>query len=228
MRAGLIVACLVLSAIVAGQWGVWPLQPPSISVTPEPPTDTSADNARRRGSMPQFQLPPPVDFQEINERPLFVDARRLPQLEGDGTLEPEPAPKSSTFPKHLGLTAVLVTEGEPSALILDSKEKKTLNLKMGDELAGWKIVSIQPDRLVVSQGESRQEMLLRIFDPTPPLSPLLRQSAKSASGRRSARAAASARSKQPAKSARERAQALREQARARREKRSLKALSNQR
>ncbi len=192
MRGWLIFACLVLGAVAVAQWWVWPVQPPSTEVAPEP-AESAADNAVARGFVPRFQLPPAEDFQEINQRPLFVDGRRLPQPEPEGT--PKPAPESSPLPKHLGLTAVLVTEDGASALIVDRNEKKTLSLRQGDELAGWKIVGIQPDRVVLSQGGSSQEMLLRIFDPSPPPPPPLR-TARSASKRSSSKGARADRSRE--------------------------------
>ena len=167
MRAGLILACLLFGAIAVVQWWVWPIQSPSTSGSSGSALSRGKPHEAATGAMPQFRLPPEAHFQEIKERPLFVKGRRLSKPDSTA----KPTSKDNPLPNHLGLTAVMVTKDGPSALIVDRAEKKTLNLKTGDDLAGWEIVSIRPDHLVLSLGESRQQMPLRVFDASPPPPP---------------------------------------------------------
>ncbi len=159
-------ACLILGAVTAAQWWLWPEQPPKARQTthagaPEQGAEQSLPN-----SIPRYRLPPQSVYQEIDKRPLFTSGRR--------PLAPVSAGKSKQamadepLPAHLGLTAILQTPDGALAMIEDRKEKQILRVEQGADIGGWEIVNILPDRLVLSQGEKRQEMLLREFHNVPP------------------------------------------------------------
>lgn len=175
MRAILIIACLPLAALAVAQWWLWPVPKPQLAQVNNESPNVEAEESN---IMPEYELSPLEDYQEIDERTLFNDTRRLPEIEAAPTTAATPEPVAEPFPEHMGLTAILMTGDRPIALIRDKQNNEFFKLEQGENLSGWKIASILEDRLVLTQGENRQEMLLRIFDPSPPAPPPIGSASK--------------------------------------------------
>ncbi len=106
-----------------------------------------------------FHLPAPGAYSEIAARPLFVAARRpeAPIPAEPPPPEKPPAGSEKTF-VLLGvmvtptLTTVLLRPEEPNA--------KTVRIKPGETVGGWLLETVLPNRVVLRQGQTVQELTL--------------------------------------------------------------------
>ena len=174
MRWLLSLTCASLAALLTAQWWLWPVQPPMAS----PPTAHLNHADTGTNVVPRYRFPALDEYREVTERTLFTTNRRPPEAADNASAK---TAQSLPLPQHLWLTAILMTEDGPTALILDSKNNEVLYVGQGADLSSWNVASILPDRLILTQGGSRQEMLLRRFDaepPPPPSPPRARATAK--------------------------------------------------
>jgi len=150
----LLVACLGMGGLVYAEL-TWPAAPAE---------DVSAPAARAPTPRPQhdeiggrFSLPPLQSFAAITERPLFSQSRRPPP---QGT-EDASGPWSSFV-----LTGVIISATDREALILHGRPQTIAHLHEGQDVEGWVITSIQPDRVVIRGATS--EHVLKLLDKAAP------------------------------------------------------------
>lgn len=116
-------------------------------------------------------------FDEIVERPLFIDGRR--PLSSDTPAVPEvveAAGEEETTGEIEGrrLTAV-IQDGDNYIALIEDLAGNTEVLRDGDQLAGWQIESIQSDRVTLLTGSQRKTLLVYTFDAAAPAPPVARQ-----------------------------------------------------
>jgi len=100
----------------------------------------------------------------ILQRPLFVPGRRPDRAGGL-----EDASRDGGM-RSLKLRAVVRDGGEFYALIGGHSKGRLRKVHEGEEIDGWHVVEIQPDRLLLDNHGIRQELLLRRY-PRPPSPP---------------------------------------------------------
>jgi hypothetical protein len=102
-----------------------------------------------------FKLPELSQFDQLVERPLFMETRRpSPPLPPGPPAKTEP-PAPVTFK----LMGVLETPEGRMALIADAKGKYK-RFKLNDSVDGWEIASIKPDGLILQNGGTNEDLAL--------------------------------------------------------------------
>ena len=119
-------------------------------------------------SATSLQIPPVVAYREVVERPLFSDSRRPAQQ----------ATKSAESVRAVQLAAKwkvtgIVVAGEYSFVHVEGiRDHKTVRLRAGMPLDGWKLEQIEPDHIEFSAaGESVTLKLYEDKDKTTPRRP---------------------------------------------------------
>jgi hypothetical protein len=97
---------------------------------------------------PRFALPPLDEFGHVLERPVFASTRRPPERSAVA-----PAQSASFV-----LVGIVISSSNRQAFIEHGEPLLLHRVAEGQVLAGWRIESILPDRVVVSQGAVRQEV----------------------------------------------------------------------
>ena len=104
-------------------------------------------------------MKPLDDFSEIAQRPLFIPSRRpLPP----NTEPPRPGPR--TAERHrFTLKGVVIVGDERMAVLVNQRRRSRTVLRVveGQQIDGWLVEAIMPDRVVLRQGETREEVALR-------------------------------------------------------------------
>jgi hypothetical protein len=128
----------------------------------QPGSDASRNNPL--AVLPLSQL------EQTRQRPLFAPSRRplaLPSVLARG--RPAVAPLA---PPSLVLVGVVSDAKGPRAIVRPSPTEKTRYLQIGDDIAGWNVVEIEPRRLLL-QRDSRSsafslfESMSRTAKPNP-------------------------------------------------------------
>ncbi len=148
----LIGLCLILGGVIYLELSFGP-SPPAASLIalgpPEPAVLLAAD--------PGFTMKPPDDFSEIARRPLFIPSRRpLPP----DTEPPRQAPRKVER-RRFTLKGVVIVADERMAVLQRRRSRKVLRVVEGQQIDGWLVEAIMPDRVVLRQGETREEVALR-------------------------------------------------------------------
>ena len=123
--------------------------------------DNSAPEASAPPAAPQaatmpppeaFALPPLQSYSAVTERPLFSPGRKPAPPE----LSSQPATNVSEFV----LSGIVITDNEKVALIADAHAGSLARYREGQIVGGWKLTSIEQDRIVLERGATRQEIKL--------------------------------------------------------------------
>jgi len=106
--------------------------------------------------IPDFhEILKPLDaYDEIIDRPLFIDGRK--PIENKGIIETVNVNSNL----DVKLTGVVVNPDDMIALFVDKQHKK-YRVRPGDVIQGWEIDELLPDRVIMKQGSNRLELLLR-------------------------------------------------------------------
>jgi hypothetical protein len=101
---------------------------------------------------PSFTMSPAAAFVEVLARPLFSRTRRPPAQVGQ-------LPASSS----LTLVAIVISDDERHALLGSGQPLKTTRVREGDEIAGWTVEAIRPDKVIVRRADAREEVTPKGF-----------------------------------------------------------------
>jgi hypothetical protein len=144
----LFIVCLGLAGVIAAE-----VSTPSLAV-PEAPSQQSlaarAKGSANDGPMP-FSLPPLQSFAAITDRPLFSQSRQPSPQGSDDSLGPW-----SSFV----LAGIIISPTSREALILHGKPPTIVHVQEGQDIDGWLITSILPDRVVLRGGTTEHELKL--------------------------------------------------------------------
>ena len=110
-------------------------------------------------------------YQPIGERPLFFSKRRppppyVPALPGK---KPPVRPPRKIGKPRIQLSAVIIIGKEKYALIKGGRQRDSRRVRVGEEVDGWKVTSIDQGKLVLSNGSESEEVLLRNYKPVLPV-----------------------------------------------------------
>jgi general secretion pathway protein N len=158
--AALVLVCLGLAGIIAVE-----VSTPSLAVPEASSQQASAGHAKASTSAgpTPFSLPPLQSFASITDRPLFSQSRRpSPQGSNDSL-----GPWSSMV-----LAGIIISPASREALILHGKPPTVVHVQEGQDVDGWLVTSILPDRVVLRGGTTEHELkLLDKIDATAPKTP---------------------------------------------------------
>ncbi|HEC06501.1 MAG TPA: hypothetical protein ENJ12_06605 [Thiolapillus brandeum] len=118
-------------------------------------------------------------YQPIGERPLFFSKRRPPPpyVPAPPGKKPPVRPPRKVGKPRIQLSAVIIIGKEKYALIKGGRQRNSRRVRVGEEVDGWKVTSIDQGKLVLSNGSESEEVLLRNYKPvlpvkTPPKRPV--------------------------------------------------------
>jgi general secretion pathway protein N len=118
-----------------------------------------------------FAVEPLETYAEVTERPLFSPSRRSPP--------PQLAQGKQTDAGGLVLSGIILTSDARVALVQSGKTAPAKRLTEGQEIEGWSVQSILPDRIVLRRGATEHELKLKLHDDTQrtrPAAPAVRAS----------------------------------------------------
>lgn len=154
---------LGLGVIVTVEWLV--LEQGREAMLDLPPAKPARTADAGAGEAKDFELPGLDDYEQMTERPLFMESRR-PGAEGG----PPPPPPVAQTPLTSKLMGIVWTPQGKKALIVDAKGKYK-RMKPLDILDNWTLIELGVDRVVMQQGEERKELPLLKKKPKPPPGP---------------------------------------------------------
>ena len=165
MKGLQLVLAAILLAVLSAQWLFWS---PEVRL-PDGAPEVEPGNAGGGLGAPVENGPPPLppleEYAEIADRPLFFEGRKVPEDEPQAAVAV--VETSSDRPLNIDLTGILFVDGVQYALVMDRAAKVTRRLKLGDEFGGWSVDEIAEDKVVISSGNRREEILLWEYKPVP-------------------------------------------------------------
>ncbi|MDH3639909.1 MAG: hypothetical protein OES09_15820 [Gammaproteobacteria bacterium] len=150
----LLLAAMALLGLVVG----WQVNQGVAS--PVEPSRGAVDRSDSVPAVPKLssQLPPLTAFNDIAERPLFVQTRRPPAPAGAD----EVGSKNNPAPQW-NLVGTAITSENRAALLFDTRNNKFLVMSAGMGDAGWELAEIEPEGVVLQNGEAKHEIKLPRF-----------------------------------------------------------------
>lgn len=146
--------CLVMICVVFAEIRARPIihdappfQATAAEVLPAPPTPS-------RQAMPEKNR-----LEAIVERPLFSSSRRPHSEQTSVASVPSP---------HLSLFGVVISTDEAVALVKPGAGGGPMRVKQGEDISGWIVARIEPDRILVRRDVMERELLLDFAAPAPP------------------------------------------------------------
>lgn len=178
----LIGLCALVTLIVAAEWVVVRIGVNKSRALMERPVKSNyAFDSMERV---EFSLPPEEIFEEIIERPLMIRGRRPVD---ETTVVPEAPVVAAKTDLKMKLMGVIMTPAGMTALLQDSSGKYK-RVKLNGQLEGWEVTELKADKVVLTQGNNRQELMLRKPKPKIPRSAKSPAAKKSSPGKRNPRA----------------------------------------
>lgn len=104
-------------------------------------------------------MPEKTTFAAIIERPLFSPSRRP---------RSEETPIAPTPILDFSLLGVVISTGEPLALVKPGAGGEPVRVKEGEGISGWTVSRIESDRILVRHGGMERELRLDFAAPAPP------------------------------------------------------------
>lgn len=140
LRLALVAVCLGMLVVIGTE--EWPSEPDAASSAAaerEPPRVNAAPE--------NFTMPPLGAFAEVLARPLFSPTRR--PGEHAGALA-----ASSSFT----LVAIIITPQDRHALLGFGQPVKIARVREGQDISGWTVDEILPDKVIVRHADVREEV----------------------------------------------------------------------
>jgi general secretion pathway protein N len=115
--------------------------------------------AAKEADTSTFAMPPVQTFSAVTDRPLFAQTRR-------------PAPQGNA--ESLGawsdftLAGIIIAPQSREVLIMHGKPPVLAHIQEGQDVDGWTVTSILPNRVVLQNGGTEHELkLVKSADPSP-------------------------------------------------------------
>jgi general secretion pathway protein N len=99
----------------------------------------------------RFTLPPLASFAEVIERPLFSSSRRPTATETQQHVDQ---------PLSASLAGIVISASSSSVIVAHGDPPLLTRLKQGDELDGWSVSSIEPNRVLFRRGGEERQLKL--------------------------------------------------------------------
>ncbi|UEM06306.1 hypothetical protein JL101_012995 [Skermanella rosea] len=129
---------MAAGGMVLAQGLGWQPEEPAVNI---PPASFEAERVRSHDTGGQVA----ADIDELLQRPAFTPGRRphVPSA-AEAAAEAEPAQADVPVPQVLG---VAVSSARAVAVVMDADAGRTRRVAPGDELAGWRVVAIDRERV---------------------------------------------------------------------------------
>lgn len=159
----------LIALVTAALLGVWVFM--EWRFNPRPGIDANAETIEPLPDDPRLPEPEgeftPIDeFKGTLVRPLFVKGRRQEPDEAETVDANAQAGPPAAPPPDMKLSAIIVNDEERFALLLPAGQAQSEQVKEGETIAGWEIVSIEDESVVIrARGRGEQTLTLRDFGP---------------------------------------------------------------
>lgn len=163
-----VLAMLILAGILAFQWVGRTSVTPSDAPLSETGMVDSISPQTQPDLLDRLDTGEPRDhYASIVERPLFRPDRRPPppnDERSDSDISQEDADLSA-----FDLDAVLITPDTLSAWVRDPAQPKLRRIRIGDDLLGWSVIAIEPERVLVERQGRQDTLILRDYSKASPV-----------------------------------------------------------
>jgi hypothetical protein len=150
----LALVCILLAWVIYQETA----ESPMVQAT-EPSGDLAAPGAPApTASEASFSMPDRESLAVILERPLFTQTRRPSSIAGGDPLAGS---------VDLTLSGVVISGGERSALLRRGNAEIVERVEQGEDIAGWTLVEIAADRVIVRRDAIETEIFLDYTAPAP-------------------------------------------------------------
>ncbi len=159
---GLIALCSLLLLVLFVEWA---LIEPTKQATVE---STAVEKSQGLTDLPKLVLAKQAveSYSQMVERPLFIQGRKPVAEDGEEQAVNEDVGEI----EDLVLLGIYSIKGKTNALFnKKGKDRKYLKKSEGEDVAGWLLKEIKPDRVVLEQRGNKQTVMLRKPKPTKPL-----------------------------------------------------------
>jgi len=103
-------------------------------------------------------MPTKSKFAEIVDRPLFSSSRRAQSAETS---------VAATQSMGFSLLGIVISTDAPVALLKPDTGGAPLSARQGDEISGWRVARIEPDRVVILHDTVERELYMDFAAPAP-------------------------------------------------------------
>ena len=110
------------------------------------------------------KMPSAKEYVEIVRRPIFSPNRRPAQVSGDIQLQ------TVAFELNLKLIGIIISSGEPIAIVSPGNSTSFVRLTEGDSYQGWVVAGIEPQRVTLRRDAAVEYLELE-YDQPPPRKP---------------------------------------------------------
>jgi len=153
-RAPLLLAagCLALAGVIYIELDAPDIEPPAkaaVAAAPEPD--------KRPAESPSFAMPPLRNFAGVLSRPLFSETRRPPR---------RPTGPADARDASFTLVGTILSMRDRHALVEHGQPPHIERVSEGQEVDGWIVEQILPDRVVFARGDTHVE--IKPKDPSSP------------------------------------------------------------
>ncbi|CRI64885.1 conserved exported hypothetical protein [Thiocapsa sp. KS1] len=164
---------LPLALLLAFQWKDWPPGPSRAGLDAAAPATSNTAGEAPPDPAAQLAPPDPKDaYASVADRPLFRPERR-PEEPGETDPQAVAGTEEATSLEGMNLSAVIITPTLVSAWIQDPNEPRLRRLRIGDDLGGWSVQTILPDRVLLERQGEQDALILRDYGNTPtPAAPM--------------------------------------------------------
>jgi len=165
----LLIVAVLLAVFIGWRW-LNPVAKPRLEALPPPQAD-GADLEKLMKSLDRVSgFPALAAYSAISNRPLFFSKRRppLPYVPAKGSGK-KPGPVRKTGKPRVQLSAIISIGGQTYALVQGGKKKGTRRVRLGEDIDGWTVASIDKDKLVLRNGTETETLLLWNYKPVKPV-----------------------------------------------------------
>ena len=136
--------CVALAGVIYVELDAPDIEPPAkaaVAAAPEPD--------KRPAESPSFAMPPLRNFAGVLSRPLFSETRRPPRA---------PTGPADTRDASFTLVGTILTAQARHALVEHGQPPHIERVSEGQEVDGWTVEQILPDRVVFGRGDTHVEI----------------------------------------------------------------------
>ena len=107
----------------------------------------------------------PADLGAFREKPLFTPSRQPPRAPQRLPEAPSSAPIVAAPPPRVRLTGIIQGASAPAAILWRSEAGPTATVRLGDDVDGWRVASIDALSILLRSWTREQEY--KLFGPSP-------------------------------------------------------------
>jgi hypothetical protein len=152
VQAGLLALCFALAALTVYEMSAPPTQFVLPIIHLKPRVAASAPQ-------PSFIAPSPASFEAINDRPVFLPARKALAAPADKTAAAAAAAGPPPLPS-LALVGVILDGQDSLAMIKLAGAPFAQAMAVGTSIGGWQITGVEADKIVLHAGTFEQDVRL--------------------------------------------------------------------